>query len=133
MKILNVSKNRLFTAVTILSVVLMVSISCNKSTAYNTPTTGTTGSTGSTGGPGPNEVFIQGMAFNPSSISVTAGTTIKWTNKDGVAHTVTSNTNLFNSGSIATGGTFTFTFSTAGTYSYFCSIHPSMVASVTVN
>ena len=133
MKILNVTKTRLLTAVTILSVVLMVSISCNKSTAYNNPTTGTTGGTGGTGGPGPNEVFIQGMAFNPSSISVTAGTTIKWTNKDGVAHTVTSNTNLFNSGSIASGGTFTFTFSTAGTYSYFCSIHPSMVASVTVN
>jgi len=133
MKILNVSKKKLLIAVSILSVVLMISISCNKSTAYNTPTTGTTGGTGGTSGPGPNEVFIEGMAFNPSSISVAAGTTITWTNKDAIAHTVTSNSNLFSSGSIGFGGTFSFKFTTAGTFPYFCSVHPSMVASVTVN
>ena len=133
MKILNTSKNRLLASVSILSVVLLVSISCNKSTAYNVPTPGGTGGTGGTGGPGANEVFIQGMAFNPSSITVSAGTTITWTNKDAIAHTVTSNTNLFNSGSIASKGTFSFKFTSAGTFSYFCSIHPSMVASVIVN
>ena len=133
MKILNYSKNRLLAVVTILSVVLSISISCNKSTAYNTPTNGTTGGTGGTSGPGPNEVFIEGMAFNPSSISVAAGTTITWTNKDAIAHTVTSNSNLFSSGSIGFGGTFSFKFTTAGTFAYFCSVHPSMVASVTVN
>jgi plastocyanin len=111
----------------------MVSNSCNKSTAYNTPTTGGTGGTGSSGGPGANEVFIQGMAFNPSSITVTAGTTITWTNKDAVAHTVTSKTNAFDSGNLGTNSTFSFTFATAGSYSYYCKVHPSMVATVTVN
>lgn len=110
--------------------ILMISFSCSKSSPdYSTGTTTTGGSTG----PGPNEVFIQGMAFSPSSITVTAGTTITWTNKDAISHTVTSNTNLFNSGNLASGKTFSFTFATAGTYPYYCSIHPSMVAAVNVN
>ena len=78
--------------------------------------TGMTGGTGGSGGPGLNEVFIQGMAFNPSTITVAAGTTITWTNKDGFAHTVTSDTNLFNSGNIGSNGTFSFTFATAGSH-----------------
>ena len=82
---------------------------------------------------GPNDVYIVDMAFVPNTITVAAGTTITWTNKDGTSHNVTSNTGLFSSGSLANGRTFTFTFATAGTYSYYCSIHPAMVASVTVN
>ena len=105
---------------------IMVSNSCSKSD--NTDTTLPGG-----GGPGANEVFIQSNSFSPSSITVTAGTTIKWTNKDGIAHTVTSNTNIFDSGTINSGGTFSFTFATAGTYPYYCKIHPAMVAAVTVN
>jgi plastocyanin len=97
---------------------------CSKSSTAMTPS--------GTGGPGENEVFIEGMAFNPATITVTAGTTITWTNKDAIAHTVTSNTSLFDSGSMSTSATFKFTFATAGTYSYFCKIHPNMVASVTV-
>jgi plastocyanin len=73
------------------------------------------------------------MAFNPKLISVTAGTTITWTNKDAIAHTVTSSTALFNSGSIGANATFSFKFATAGSFSYYCAIHPSMTASVTVN
>jgi hypothetical protein len=53
--------------------------------------------------------------------------------KDAVAHTVTSNTGLFNSRTILTGGTFRFKFPTPGTYSYFCTFHPSMTATVVVN
>jgi plastocyanin len=83
-------------------------------------------------GPGPNEVFIQGMAFNPLTITVAAGTTITWTNKDGVAHTVTSNTSIFDSGSIVSGGTWSHQFSTAGTFPYKCTVHPSMTATVVV-
>lgn len=82
--------------------------------------------------PGPNEVWIQGMAFSPSTIPVTAGTTITWTNKDGVAHTVTSNTGLFDSGSISNSGTYSHMFSTVGTFPYICTIHPSMTATVVV-
>ncbi len=88
---------------------------------------------GGSTGPGANEVFIQGMAFVPASITVTAGTTITWTNKDAIAHTVTSNDNLFNSGSLGPGKSFTFTFAKAGSFGYYCSIHPTMTATVIVN
>lgn len=132
MKKLIDSKNRILTGVILLFAILMFSDSCSKSTAYNTPT-GSTGGTGGTGGPGTNEVFIQSSAFNPGTITVTAGTTVTWTNKDAVTHTVTSTTNLFDSGSLGTNGTFSHTFATAGTYPYFCKIHTYMTASVTVN
>jgi plastocyanin len=81
---------------------------------------------------GANEVFIVGMSFSPETLTVPVNTTVKWTNKDGIAHTVTSTTALFNSGSIGNGGTFTYTFTTAGTYSYYCAIHPTMVGEVVV-
>lgn len=87
----------------------------------------------STSAPPANEVFIQNMAFSPATITVTAGTTVKWTNKDGVTHTVTSDNALFDSGNITTNGVFSFMFMTAGTYNYHCSIHTSMVAKVIVN
>lgn len=84
--------------------------------------------------PPANEVFIQGMAFSPATLTVTVGTTVKWTNKDAIAHTVTSDTGtVLNSGNVAANGTFSFMFMTAGTYSYHCAIHPSMVAKVVVN
>ena len=102
---------------------LLISGSCSKSD--DSTTSGDT--------PGANEVFILDMAFLPNTITVAAGTTVTWTNKDATAHTVTSNTALFNSGSLATGKTFTFTFPAAGSYSYYCSIHPTMVGTVTVN
>lgn len=92
-----------------------------------------TGSTGTKGGPGTNEVWIQGMVFTPSSIIVSAGTTVIWTNKDAVAHTVTSDSPLFDSGTIAPGGTFSYIFSTPGTVKYHCTIHPSMTANVVAN
>lgn len=87
----------------------------------------------STSDPGTNEVWMQDMAFTPSVITVAPGTTITWTNKDGVAHNVTSDTGLFSSGSMANGDTFSYKFTTAGTFSYKCTIHPSMTASVKVN
>jgi plastocyanin len=121
MKNIKAYKSYHILAVSVILFALMFSGSCSKSNNNNGDT------------PGANEVFIQNMAFVPNTITVTAGTTITWTNKDAIAHTVTSNTALFNSGSLATGKTFTYTFSAAGTYSYYCSIHPTMVASVTVN
>jgi len=82
------------------------------------------------GGPGPNEVWMQNTAFNPSTITVDAGTTITWTNKDNMTHTVTSGTpgnpnGIFNSGNMGNNATFSFTFNTAGTYSYYCIPHSS--------
>ena len=88
---------------------------------------------GSPSTPPANEVWIQNMAFNPSTITVTAGTTVKWTNKDNVTHTVTSNSSLFDSGNISSGNTYSHQFATAGSFPYHCSIHPSMTATVVVN
>ena len=130
MKKLVGSTSRLSVGIVVLFAILGIFSSCEKSMP---DMTGTTGDTGGTKGPGMNEVFIQNMAFNPATITVQANTTIKWTNKDGVAHTVTSDSGLFDSGSISNGGTYSHTFTTPGTYFYHCTPHPSMTASVTVN
>jgi plastocyanin len=71
-------------------------------------------------------VTIQNFAFNPGSLTVKAGTTVTFTNQDSVPHTVTSDTGAFDSGTLAPGKSFTFTFQTPGSYSYHCSIHASM-------
>jgi plastocyanin len=112
---------------------IIFSESCNKSMDNTMPSmTGSTGTSGGTGGPGANQVFIQGMAFNPLSINVAVNSSVTWVNKDAVGHSVTSDTGLFDSGTLNTNGSFTYTFTTLGTFSYHCSIHPSMTATVTV-
>jgi plastocyanin len=77
-------------------------------------------------------VTISNFTFQPSSLQVHVGTTVTWTNNDSTAHTVTSDTSSFNSGTLAPGGTFAFTFTQAGTFSYHCNIHPSMHGTITV-
>jgi plastocyanin len=131
MKKLTGSKSRFLISSIILFVILGVSNSCTKSTDYMNVSGNTTG-TGVKGGPGANEVWIQGMAYNPSTITVTAGTTITWTNKDAVGHTVTSSPALFDSGLIGTNLTWSRLFDTAGTFTYYCTVHPSMTATVIV-
>jgi plastocyanin len=76
------------------------------------------------------DVSIQGFAFNPASVQISTGDTVKWTNMDSVDHTVTGST--FNSGMIHTGQSFEFRFTTPGVFDYHCSIHPSMKGTVTV-
>lgn len=76
-----------------------------------------------------NPVSIANFAFAPNIITVHVGDTVTWKNNDGVTHTVTSDANstvAFNSGSLVSGSTFTFTFSSAGDYWYHCNIHSSM-------
>jgi len=87
--------------------------------------------------PGPNEVFIQSIAFNPKTITVSAGTTIKWTNKDNVAHTVSSGTpgspnGIFESGNLGNGGTFSYMFNTKGTFPYYCKLHQDTMTGTVV-
>lgn len=132
MKKSNISKSRFLISIGLLIAIMAFSVSCSKSSMANmTGTGGTGGNPGTT--QGPNDVFIQGMAFSPSTITVTAGTAVTWTNKDAVTHNVTSSPALFSSGSLVTGATYSFTFSTPGTYSYKCTIHPSMTGTVIVN
>jgi plastocyanin len=75
---------------------------------------------------------IRNFAFLPSPLIISAGTTVAVTNDDTVAHTWTSDTGLFNSGDIAPGSSYRFTFTKPGTYSYHCSIHPFMTGTITV-
>jgi len=106
----------------------------NKSgTSYNNPI----GNPGPSG-PGANEVWLQNIAFNPASRSIAVGTTITWTNKDNVTHTVTSGapgspSGAFDSGNMGNGATFTHTFSSAGAFPYYCRIHgAAMTGMITV-
>src|SRR5512146_271193 len=72
-----------------------------------------------TGPPAPtavpaNTVLMSGMAFSPATITITVGTTVTWKNTDGIAHTSTSDTGVWDTGNIAAGGSATTTFNTAG-------------------
>lgn len=121
---------RFLTAQTFLVIFLAITSSCSKD---NTEDMTQTPGNPDAPKPGTNEVWMQGSAFNPDKITVTAGTTITWTNKDGSVHTVTSDTGLFDSGNISANGTFTHKFSTAGTFLYHCAVHTTMTGSVVVN
>ena len=75
-------------------------------------------------------VSIKNFAFNPTPLNIKEGTTVTWTNNDPVPHQIKSST--FNSAALTNGQTFSFTFSTAGTYDYSCAIHPSMLGKIIV-
>ena len=78
------------------------------------------------------EVKIDNFAFAPQRIVVQAGTTVTWINADDAPHTVASSTKVFKSGALDTEDKFSFTFTTPGTYEYFCSLHPHMTGTVVV-
>lgn len=136
---LKFSKSRLSIGIGFLFAIMIYSNSCTKTTDNIYDTTSNTGVKGGSGGPGTNGVLIKSMAFTPSTITVAAGTTITWTNNDSVSHTVTSDTGLFDSGSMSStgasgsGGSYSYTFTTAGSFPYHCTIHPSMTGTVIVN
>jgi plastocyanin len=79
-----------------------------------------------------NEVTIDNFSFTPQTLTIPAGATVKWTNKDDVPHTVVETNRKFKSKALDTDETFSFTFTDPGTYEYFCSVHPKMVAKVIV-
>ncbi len=79
-----------------------------------------------------SEVKIDNFTFGPQDITVAVGTTVTWTNKDDIPHTVVSTDKIFKSKVLDTDEKFSFKFDKAGTYPYFCSIHPKMTAKVTV-
>jgi plastocyanin len=78
------------------------------------------------------EVKIDNFSFGPATLTVPVGTTIAWTNRDDIPHTVVSTDGVFKSKVLDTDEKFSFTFSKAGTYPYFCSIHPKMTGKVIV-
>jgi plastocyanin len=77
-------------------------------------------------------VKIDNFSFSPATITVAAGTTVRWTNHDDIPHTVVADDKMFKSKVLDTDEQFTYTFTKPGTYSYFCSIHPKMTAKVVV-
>ena len=109
---------------------------CSSSPSGPTTNSGGTSSGGSNGTP---VSIVSGAstrgtsAYAPNPVTITSGTTVTWTNNDSIAHTSTSDTaGVFNSGTIAAGGSFSFTFQTKGTVTYHCTIHPGMVGTVVV-
>jgi plastocyanin len=81
-------------------------------------------------------IDISGFKFGKTALDVAKGTVVTWTNKDGTGHTVSSGTPPTKDGKfdgqVAPGGTFSFTFSEAGTFKYFCAIHNTMTGTITV-
>jgi plastocyanin len=82
--------------------------------------------------PAETAVKIDNFNFSPNPITVAAGTTIHWTNRDDIPHNVVSDDKSFKSKVLDTDETFAYTFTKPGTYTYFCSIHPKMTGKVVV-
>lgn len=77
-------------------------------------------------------VKIENFAFGPATLTVPVGTKVTWVNRDDEPHAVVSTDKKFKSAVLDTNDEYNFTFTTAGTYDYFCSIHPKMTAKVIV-
>ena len=78
------------------------------------------------------EVKIDNFSFGPAAITVSVGTTVTWINRDDIPHTVVSTDKAFKSKVLDTDEKFSYTFTKAGEYPYFCSIHPKMTGKVVV-
>jgi Icc protein len=78
------------------------------------------------------EVKIDNFSFGPGTLTVSVGSTVTWTNRDDIPHTVVSTDGVFKSKVLDTDEKFSYTFSKTGTYPYFCSIHPKMTGKVIV-
>lgn len=84
---------------------------------------------------GANTIIIKNFAFDPVSLTVKTGTAVTWVNQDGAPHTIVSDAGspvAFSSDSLSTGNSYKFTFTQPGTYTYHCSIHPSMMGTIIV-
>ena len=82
----------------------------------------------------PNQVVIDNFTFSPARLTVKAGTKVTWVNRDDLPHTATSSAKprLFNSGTLDTDQQFSYVFTKAGTYDYFCALHPRMTGRIIV-
>ncbi len=78
------------------------------------------------------EVKIDNFSFGPATVTVPVGATVTWTNRDDIPHTVVSTEGMFKSRAQDTDEKFSYTFTKAGTYPYYCSLHPKMTGQVLV-
>lgn len=114
---------------TVVIIFLILAVSSCKDNSYSTNNNG-----GSTTPPA-NEIWMQNVAFVPSTLTISKGTTIKWTNKDSFNHTASSGTpsspnSLFDSGNMGKDQTFSFKFDSVGTFHFYCKIHSQMMQGV---
>lgn len=120
-------KNKFFLSCVLIMIgILVIFFACNKS-SYSS----NSGNNGN-GGNSPNSISIANLAFSKPALTVAVGTTVTWMNNDNVTHTVTSDNGTFDSGNLNPGSSFSYTFNTAGTYSYHCKIHTYMTGVITV-
>ena len=118
-------KYLLFTIIAILTSVLMLggaSCSTSKTTAQGNTTTAASS----------NTINMVNFTFTPGTLTVKAGTTVTWTNNDTTTHRPASDSGLFDSGDLAPGATFSFTFNNPGTFPYHCTINTYMTGKVIV-
>jgi plastocyanin len=119
----NLMKTAILLAVSVLAVFTMSGCSKNDYGSNPPPNNNTT----------PGSVTISNFSFSPTSVTINVGDKVKWTNNDDVSHTVTSNTGSeLNSSLFSKGQTFEHTFTTAGTFTYHCTPHPTMTGTVVV-
>jgi plastocyanin len=79
-----------------------------------------------------NEITIDNFTFTPKELTIAVGTTVKWVNHDDIPHTVVEKKTTFRSKALDTDDSYSFTFTSAGTFDYFCGLHPHMVGQVIV-
>ncbi len=83
--------------------------------------------------PQPAAISIDNFTFTPQTLTVKAGTTVTWTNRDDIPHGVASDNNAFaRSKALDTDDSYSSTFTTPGTYKYFCYVHPHMTGTIVV-
>ncbi len=121
--------------------ILLAAAGCSSSNSTPSPSpTTTTGTGGTTSGSGSSttvsivagSAVLTTTAYAPNPVTIKVGDSITWVNNDSIAHTSTSNTSVWNTGTIVAGGSAKTTFNTAGSFPYHCAIHPGMVGTVTV-
>ena len=79
-----------------------------------------------------NVITIHNFTFTPPELTVAVGTTVKWVNHDDIPHLVVNKDKVFRSKALDTDDSFSYTFANAGTFDYFCGLHPHMVGKVIV-
>ena len=130
------------TVVTVAAALSVLAVACGSDCSSPSPSPSPTPTPAPVATPGGSSSAISiptgaevlgNRAFMPDTLEIDAGTTVTWTNTDSVSHTSTSNATGWDSGIIAPGRQFSFTYQTAGTFPYHCAIHPGMVGTVVVH
>jgi len=115
------------------AILLVLTCSFSGCTSSQSPVTTTPTTPAPVGGS--NAIVIKNFAFSPANLTTRSGTTVTWMNQDGAVHQIASDSGTpvaFTSGSLANGASYQFTFTQPGTYTYICTVHPSMKGTIIV-